>query len=111
MGKSDKETTTFKKTRQGQKITAFTITTPLPPEYNGLKYAGEIHVQYLDGPPEDSVYEGVTSILNTHSGVRSFPNEHGHMAAAGLRMDLVPSTLTHYTPKEGNKSQGMSVQK
>ena len=33
------------------------------------------------------------------------------MAAGGLRMNLVSSTLSYYTPKEGNKSQGISVQK
>ena len=84
--------------------------TPLPPEYYGHKYAGEIHVQYSDGPPEESVYEGMTSVLNTYGGVRTFPNEHGQMAAAGLRMDLVSSTLMYHTPKEGNKSQGMSIE-
>ena len=52
----------------------------------------------------------MASVLNTHGGVRTFPNKHGEMAAAGLKMDLVSSTLMYYTPKEGNKSQGMSVQ-
>ena len=96
--------------KKKNQITGYTITTPLRPEFSGQKDAGDIDVQYFDGPPADIVYKGVASVLNTHGGVRTFPNEHGQMAAAGLRMDLVSSTLTDYTPKEGNKSQGMSFQ-
>ena len=93
-GKVRRKPPRSKRTGQRKRITGYIITTPLPPEYCGHKYAGEIHVQYFYGPPEESVYEGVTSVLNTHGGVRTFPNKHSQMAAAGLRMDLVSSSIT-----------------
>ena len=103
MGGSYTVAITIQKKEKWNQITTYTITTPLEPEYSGHKDAGEIHVQYFDGPPDDSVYEGGASVLNTHGGVRTFPDEHGEMAAARFWMNLVSSTLTYYTPKELTK--------
>ena len=94
---------TSKKETGSHKI-SFTIQTSLKAEYVGHKHAGEIHVQYFDGPSEPSVCKGMNKILANNKGVQEFANKYGDMTAAGLRIDLVSSTMTcYYTPKKGNK--------
>ena len=76
-----------------QWVTEFTIQTPLQPQFNGQTCAGEIHVEYFDGKPDESVYNGVKTVLKNHTTVRRYENKLGNVAV-GLRLDLVSSSRT-----------------
>ena len=77
--------------KEGKRKTLFTIITPLKPEYTGHKHTGQMH-------PDERVYTGAKKIVSKHYHIRIFEHEYGVMADAGRGIDLVPSSMTYYTP-------------
>ena len=57
---------------------------------------GFIHIQFILEKVDVSIKKAAVHFLNNHSKVREIKGESGDMSCAGLRVDLVKSSIVHY---------------